>query len=33
MSLSLFFGGIALFNGLYAILILTYFDKKGKLGL
>jgi len=30
MSLSLFFGGIALFNGLYAIMIMTYFDKNGR---
>lgn len=33
MSLSLLFGGISLFNGMYAIMILTYFPQKGKLGL
>ena len=33
MSLSLLFGGIALFNGLYSILIMTYFSKNGKIGI
>jgi len=30
MSFSLLFSGIALFNGLYAIMIMTYFDKNGR---
>jgi len=33
MSLSLLFSGIALFNGLYAIMILTQFSTKGSLGI